>query len=133
MSTSNKKVAANQINVATYLRRMGKVQPFKRAVCYPAGRDERGRVAYSHLTFIQLEQESDSIAYGLEKTGILRGTRTILMVKPSLALQGLTTNKPEEDILEVAIVALQRVLATEKANLEQPAVVEGEEAPVPAR
>ena len=40
---------------------------------------------------------------------------------------------PEEDILEVAIVALQQVLATEKANLEQPAVDEGDEAPVPAR
>lgn len=90
MSSSDKQSAVNQVNVATYLRRMGRVQPFKRAVCYPAGRDERDRVAYSHLTFIQLEQESDCIAYGLEKAGILRGTRTILMVKPSLEFFALT-------------------------------------------
>ena len=69
---------------------MGRVQPFKRAVCYPAGRDKRGRVAYSHLTFLQLEQESDCIAHGLEKAGILRGTRTVLMVKPSLEFFALT-------------------------------------------
>jgi acyl-coenzyme A synthetase/AMP-(fatty) acid ligase len=90
MSSFNKSNVANQINVAAYLRRMGRMQPFKRAVCYPAGRDNKGRAAYSHLTFLQLEQESDCIAYGLEKAGILRGTRTILMVKPSLEFFLLT-------------------------------------------
>lgn len=90
MPSSSKSGASNRVNVSTYLRRMGRMQPFKRAVCYPAGRDERGRVAYSHLTFLQLEQESDCIAHGLEKVGILRGTRTILMVKPSLEFFALT-------------------------------------------
>ena len=41
-------------------------------------------MAYTHLTFRQLDIESDCIARGLEKKGVRRGVRTILMVKPSL-------------------------------------------------
>ncbi|GAB4570611.1 MAG: DUF1385 domain-containing protein [Anaerolineae bacterium] len=43
------------------------------------------------------------------------------MVAPSLALQKLTTNEPTEDMLEVSITALKRVLETEK--LHRPGVV----------
>ena len=69
---------------------MARIQPFKRAVVAPVGRDRRGHVAYSHLTFQQLDRESDFLAYGLEKAGITRGTRTILMVKPGLEFFALT-------------------------------------------
>lgn len=72
------------INVATQLRDMARIQPYKRAVVCPCGRDREGRVAYTHLTFRQLDIESDCIAKGLDETGIRRGVRTILMVKPSL-------------------------------------------------
>ena len=72
------------VNVANHLKNMAALQPYKRAVVYPAGQDKDGRIAYSHLTFLQLDQKSDSLAHGLEKAGIRRGTRTILMVKPSL-------------------------------------------------
>ncbi len=72
------------INVATHLRRIATEQPYKRAVVCPAGRDGRGRVAYTHLTFLQLDGDSDGLAHGLEQAGIQRNTRTILMVKPSL-------------------------------------------------
>jgi olefin beta-lactone synthetase len=72
------------VNVATYLRDMARVQPYKRAVVCPCGRDPEGRVAYTHLTFRQLDIESDCIAQGLEEIGINRGVRTILMVRPSL-------------------------------------------------
>jgi acyl-CoA synthetase (AMP-forming)/AMP-acid ligase II len=41
-------------------------------------------VAYTHLTFRQLDRESDRLALGLEDAGVGRGVRTILMVKPSL-------------------------------------------------
>ena len=74
----------NVVNVAAYLRQMAERQPFKRAVVCPAGRDAAGRVTYAHLTFRQLDQESDRIAHGLESTGIGRQVRTILMVRPSL-------------------------------------------------
>ena len=72
------------VNIASYLTRTAKTQPHKRAVVYPAGRDNKGRIAYSHLTFIQLDQESDCLAHGLAAAGVTHGTRTVLMVKPSL-------------------------------------------------
>jgi len=53
-------------------------------VC-PSGRDPNGRVAYAHLTFQQLDRESDRLAHGLQCAGIGRGTRTILMVRPALS------------------------------------------------
>ena len=72
------------VNVATYLRTMARIQPYKRAVVAPSGRDGQGRVAYTHLTFRQLDIESDCLAQGLDDAGVSRGVRTILMVKPSL-------------------------------------------------
>lgn len=72
------------VNVAAYLREMARVQPFKRAVVCPCGTDRQGRVAYTHLTFHQLDDESDRLARGLEAAGVGRGIRTILMVRPSL-------------------------------------------------
>jgi len=84
MCPSNQKKESYTVNVSSYLKRTAEIQPYKRAVVYPAGRDNYGRIAYSHLTFLQLERESDCLAHGLEKAGINRGIRTILMVKPSL-------------------------------------------------
>jgi olefin beta-lactone synthetase len=75
---------SDYVNIASYLSRTAKAQPHKRAVVYPAGRDKHGRVAYSHLTFRQLDRESDSLAHGLTTAGLSPGTRTVLMVKPSL-------------------------------------------------
>jgi len=72
------------VNVATHLTRMAREQPYKRAVVYPAGRDKCNRVTYAHLTFLQLEHEVDRLAHGLIKAGISRGTRTVLMVRPSI-------------------------------------------------
>ena len=80
----------HSVNVAHYLRTMARVQPYRRAVVYPANRDANGRVAYSHLTFRQLDRESDCFAHGLEKAGIGRGVRTILMGRPSLEFFALT-------------------------------------------
>lgn len=73
------------VNIAHRLRRMVRRHPHKRAVVFPAGWDgSNGRVAYTHLTFVQLDRESDYLAHGLESIGILKGTRTILMAPPSL-------------------------------------------------
>jgi acyl-CoA synthetase (AMP-forming)/AMP-acid ligase II len=81
---------SSSVNVAYYLKTMARVQPYRRAVVYPAGRDGNGRVAYSHLTFRQLDRESDCFAHGLIKAGITRGTRTIVMLRPSLEFFALT-------------------------------------------
>jgi acyl-CoA synthetase (AMP-forming)/AMP-acid ligase II len=88
---SNSNLERNHLfNISSYLKRMARLQPYKRAVVYPAGRDKNNLVAYTHLTFQQLDQESDCLAHGLETAGVARGTRTILMVKPSLEFFTLT-------------------------------------------
>jgi acyl-CoA synthetase (AMP-forming)/AMP-acid ligase II len=82
--TSEEHQNTDIVNIASYLNQAAESRPFKRAVVYPAGRDKNGRVAYAHLTFLQLDQESDYLAHGLETAGITRGVRTVLMVKPSI-------------------------------------------------
>ena len=77
-------------NISEYLTDMAQHHPHKRAVVYPAFRDRNGRIAYTHLTFKQLEQESDRLAHGLKNAGITQGTRTVLMVKPSIEFFSLT-------------------------------------------
>ncbi len=72
------------VNIAYRLRKSAQRMPYKRAVVCPAGRDRSGRVAYAHLTFEQLDRESDSLAAGLVTIGIQRGTKTVLMVKPGI-------------------------------------------------
>lgn len=72
------------VNVAAYLKKQAELKPFKRAVVFPHGKDAQGRIAYSHLTFRQLDLESDKMAFGLQTIGITRGVKTILMVKPSI-------------------------------------------------
>jgi olefin beta-lactone synthetase len=81
---------SQSVNVARYLRTMARVQPYRRAVVCPVKRDASGRVAYTHLTFRQLDRESDCFAHGLQAAGISRGMRTILMVRPSLEFFALT-------------------------------------------
>jgi acyl-CoA synthetase (AMP-forming)/AMP-acid ligase II len=78
------------VNVSTYLREMAAKRPFQRAVVCPTHHDMRGRAGYSHLTFRQLDRESDCLAHGLVKYGIKRGTRTILMVPSSMEFFVLT-------------------------------------------
>ncbi len=72
------------VNVASYLKKQAELKPFKRAVVFPHGKDAQGRIAYTHLTFRQLDHESDKMAFGLQSIGITRGVKTILMVKPSI-------------------------------------------------
>lgn len=77
-------------NIAAWLPRQARAQPYTMAVLYPQGKDAMGKVAYTHLTYAQLDHDSDVIARGLEAVGIKRGTRTALMVKPSLEFFALT-------------------------------------------
>lgn len=74
----------NHVNVALYLRNAAQERPYHKAVICPAGRDKNRRVAYTHLTFQQLDRESDCMARGLEIAGIRRGVKTVLMVKPGI-------------------------------------------------
>ncbi len=89
-SSQGAKEISSSVNIASHLPRMAQLQPYTRAVVFPHGRDEKGRVSYIHLTFKQLDELSDAYARGFEKIGIRRQTRTILMVKPSLEFFALT-------------------------------------------
>src|SRR5829696_1728256 len=80
----------NPINIASHLCTMAERQPYTFAVVFPHGRDAHGRVAYTHFTYQQLNDESDWLARGLQQIGIGRGVRTVLMVKPSLEFFALT-------------------------------------------
>jgi acyl-CoA synthetase (AMP-forming)/AMP-acid ligase II len=69
-------------NISTLLSQKAIINPYKRAVVYPVTRDSRGRRAYAHLTFLQLEEQTDMLAAGLTRAGISYGDRTALMVGP---------------------------------------------------
>jgi acyl-CoA synthetase (AMP-forming)/AMP-acid ligase II len=84
MSPNTHENEHHAVNIASYLKRAAEMSPYKRAVVCPVGRDSTGRVMYSHLTFLQLDRESDCLAHGMKHAGITCGTRTILMVKPGL-------------------------------------------------
>ena len=78
------------VNVASHLAELAAKQPHRPAVIFPESRDRRGRVAYTHYTIRQLHEESGRIARGLERAGVGRGVRTVLMVTPSLDFFALT-------------------------------------------
>jgi acyl-CoA synthetase (AMP-forming)/AMP-acid ligase II len=59
-------------------------QPHTLAVVFPEGRIRTGRVCYTHLTYRQLDEDSDRIAAGLAATNVAPGTRAAVMVKPGL-------------------------------------------------
>lgn len=78
------------VNIAAYLPKMAQSQPHTPAIIAPYGRSPAGRVLYEHYTYKQLDDKSNAIAAGLEKVGITRGVRTVLMVRPSLDFFALT-------------------------------------------
>ncbi|MBC7661967.1 MAG: AMP-binding protein [Chitinophagaceae bacterium] len=71
-------------NIARHLTRMAKERPFQEAVIFPARRDKSGRIAYTHLTYEQLDTLSEIVARQLINHGITAGMHTAFMVKPSL-------------------------------------------------
>ncbi|MBW2200272.1 MAG: hypothetical protein JRF71_05485, partial [Deltaproteobacteria bacterium] len=67
MNTTDEIKKNNLLNVSAHLKSMAVDQPYKRAVVCPAGMDKDRRIGYAHLTFLQLDQESDCLAHGLAK------------------------------------------------------------------
>ncbi|HRG94850.1 MAG TPA: fatty acid CoA ligase family protein [Polyangiaceae bacterium] len=77
-------------NIAGYLPTMAARQPNAPAIVFPRGRDRAGARVFEQCTYAELDARSDQIAAGLVNYGITRGTRTVLMVKPSLEFFALT-------------------------------------------
>ncbi|MFO1020780.1 MAG: fatty acid CoA ligase family protein [Planctomycetales bacterium] len=90
MSSSADVPPDNSQNIAQALHAAAELVPFQRAVVFPESRDALGRVMYSHLTFQQLDQETDRLARGLIRLGVRPGMRLVLMVRPSLEFIALT-------------------------------------------
>ncbi|MFZ7126815.1 MAG: fatty acid CoA ligase family protein [Desulfobacterales bacterium] len=88
--TENEYFTPDTVNIANRLRDTAARHPYKRAVVCTAGRDRFGRAAYVHLTFEQLDRESDCLAHGLAAAGIQKGVRTVLMVPPGIDFFVLT-------------------------------------------
>ncbi len=71
-------------NIGLQLKKMAARLPEKRAVVFPYARDAAGRVAYTHVTFSQLDALSDAYARGLTAYGIGRGVKTLCMARPGI-------------------------------------------------
>ena len=105
---------SSTVNIAMRLKQMAAASPYKKAVIAPAGRDAAGRVTYAHLTFAQLDADSDRIAAGLKTVGIRRGMRTILMVRPCLDFFSLVFGLFKAGIVPVVVdpgMGLKRMLS----------------------
>lgn len=77
-------------NIAERLRQTAQRAPHQQGVIFPEGRDAQGRVAYTQLTFQQLDRETDRLARGFQQMGVKPGMRMVLMVRPSLEFISLT-------------------------------------------
>ena len=71
-------------NVARRLAAMAQARPDAVAVVEPLDYDAHGRRRYRHVTFRQLDEDSDRIARGLREMGVVPGTRLALLVRPGI-------------------------------------------------
>ena len=76
-------------NIASHLPAVAAIHPDKAAMILPTGTGSDGRLTWVTVSFSELDDLSNRYASGLESAGIARGTRTILMVKPSVEFFGL--------------------------------------------
>lgn len=71
-------------NVGRRLSIIAQAMPDAVAVVEPLNYDAQGKRRYRHVTFRQLDDDSDRIARGLHAMGATPGTRLALLVRPSI-------------------------------------------------
>ena len=98
-----KNIDLSHPNIAACLPFMAEKKPYHKAVIFPYGRDKQGRVAYTHLTFKQLDEESNRLAHGIKETGLLPGDRAIVLLSPSLEFVALTFALMKTGVVPVLI------------------------------
>jgi acyl-CoA synthetase (AMP-forming)/AMP-acid ligase II len=72
-----------EANVASRLRLNAQRSPDKEALVFPVGRGAGAATTFEAWTYQRLDRASDAFARGFLKLGIGRGTKTIVMLKPS--------------------------------------------------
>jgi olefin beta-lactone synthetase len=72
------------MNVGRRLSIVAHAMPDAVAVVEPRDYDRQGKRRYRHVTFRQLDDDSDRIARGLHSLGALPGTRLALLVRPGI-------------------------------------------------
>ena len=72
------------LNAASYLREHAQNQPDVVALRFPARSYTTARPAWDALTYAELDQWSDELAYGFADYGLTAGEKTLVLVKPSL-------------------------------------------------
>ncbi len=81
-SETCKKKTKKNYNFSRHLRQSAERLPDKKGIVLAAGRNKDGSGIYDSITLSEVDRLSDSYALGLEKAGIHRGTKTVLMAKP---------------------------------------------------
>lgn len=75
----------NPLNVAGRLSAAAAARPDAVAVVEPLGYDSQGKRQYRHVTFRELDEDSDRIARGLKDIlGVPRGTRLVMLVRAGI-------------------------------------------------
>jgi acyl-CoA synthetase (AMP-forming)/AMP-acid ligase II len=78
-------VGANA-NIARHLARMAAAQPGVPALKIPRGRAAQGDIDYLTLSFAELHAEAEAWVQRLERAGVRRGDRVLVMVRQGLPL-----------------------------------------------
>lgn len=73
-------------NVARYLPELAASQPDIDAIRIPTGFECGDRIAYLTLSFRELNNEADAWAWRLQRSGVRRGDRVLVLVRPGLPL-----------------------------------------------
>ena len=84
LGSSRVGAGADSCNIAAALPRLAAEAPARIALRCPGSRGADGLACYDlTVTYAELDARSDAIAAGLARRGIVRGTRTVVMVRPS--------------------------------------------------
>ena len=76
-------------NIAFHLSRMAEQQPNLTAIAWPNKKDGSDSFSYQEISYADLEAYSNRLVAGLKNYGIVKRTKTIVMVSPSLEFFGL--------------------------------------------
>jgi acyl-CoA synthetase (AMP-forming)/AMP-acid ligase II len=72
---------SQSLNIANRLSVQAAAMPDAIAVVEPLGYDRQGKRRYRHFTFRELDEDSDRIAWGLQRIGVTPGVRLALLVR----------------------------------------------------